>query len=193
MLLDHVVRHWWLIALRGLLAVVFGLLALIWPGITLLILAIVFGAYALVDGVTAAVSAARAPRGGRAPLVVETVAGIAFGLVTLFWPGVTVLVLTILVGFWAVITGLTEIITAIRLRQEITGEWLYVLFGAISVIFGLIVLFSPVSGAVAIAWIIGVSAIVFGLTMLAAGFRIRRLAGHGGMGGMGGPAPGGRF
>lgn len=180
MMHDYVTRHWWLFTLRGALAVLFGVLALIWPAITLLALAIIFGAYALVDGIGAAVSAVRAPRGTREPLVLEAIAGIAFGLIALIWPGVTLLVLTILVGFWAIITGLSEIITAIAMRREIEGEWLYVLFGVVSVIFGLIVLLSPVSGAFAVAWIIGFSAIVFGFTMIAASLELRRAGGpHG--------------
>jgi uncharacterized membrane protein HdeD (DUF308 family) len=81
MLLDHVARYWWLLALRGLLAVIFGVLAVIWPGITLLVLAVFFGAYALVDGIFAVVGAFRAPRGGRSPLVFEAVVGIVFGLI----------------------------------------------------------------------------------------------------------------
>lgn len=177
MLLDHVVHHWWLLTLRGVLAVIFGLLALIWPGVTFLVLAVVFGAYALADGIAAAVSAARASGGTRAPLVFEAIVGIAFGIVALIWPGVTLLALTIIVGFWAIITGLTEIGTAISLRREIEGEWFYVVFGAISVVFGLLVLFWPVSGALAIAWIIGVSAIVLGLSMIAASLRLHRVGG----------------
>lgn len=177
MLLDHVTRHWWLLTLRGVFAVIFGVLAVIWPGITLLVLAIVFGAYALVDGLFAAAGALRAPPGSRVPLVIEAVVGILLGLIALIMPGVTVLAVTLLVGIWAIMTGVSEIATAIRLRREIRGEWAYILFGAVSVIFGLIVLLSPAAGVVAVAWIIGFSAIVSGVSMIAAGLRLRRLRG----------------
>ncbi|MCO6007549.1 HdeD family acid-resistance protein [Actinoallomurus purpureus] len=187
MLLDHVARYWWLLALRGALAVLFGVMAVIWPGITLLVLAVVFGAYALVDGIFAVVGAFRAPRGGRSPLVFEAAVGIIFGLIALLWPGITVLAIAILVGLWAIIRGVGEIVTAIQLRKEIHGEWMYVLFGLVSVLFGLLVLFSPVSGVLAVAWLIGFSAIVFGASMIAAGFRLRKLRG----GHRPGVAPGG--
>ncbi|MFL6051810.1 MAG: HdeD family acid-resistance protein [Actinoallomurus sp.] len=163
--------------MRGALAVIFGILAIIWPGITLLVLAIVFGAYALVDGVFALVGAFRAPRGSRSPLLFEAVVGILIGLIALVWPGVTVLAIAVLVGVWAIITGVGEIVTAIRLRREIHGELMYILFGGISVIFGLIVLFSPAAGVVAVAWLISFSAIVFGLSVIAASLRLRRLRG----------------
>lgn len=177
MLLDHVARHWWLLTLRGVLAVVFGVLAVIWPGITLLVLAIVFGAYALVDGIFALVGAFRAPRGSRWPLVFEAAVGIIVGLIALIWPRITVLAIVILVGAWAVVTGVSEIVTAIRLRREIRNEWMYVLFGLVSVIFGLVVLFAPVTGVFAVAWLIGFSAMVYGFSMIAASLRLRRLRG----------------
>jgi uncharacterized membrane protein HdeD (DUF308 family) len=173
-MLDHLARHWWMLALRGVLAIIFGIVALLWPGITLLVLAIVFGAYAFVDGLFAAVAAVRARGRDRIALIIGAIAGIIIGVVTFFWPGATVFALTILIGAWALVTGVFQIIAAIRLRREIRREWLPLLTGLLSVLFGLIVLFWPVSGAVAVAWLIGIYAIIFGVLLVSAGLRIRR-------------------
>jgi uncharacterized membrane protein HdeD (DUF308 family) len=173
-MLDHLARHWWMLALRGVLAIIFGIVALLWPGITLLVLAIVFGAYAFVDGVFAAIAAVRARGRDRMILIVGAIAGILIGVVTFFRPAATLLALTVLIGAWALVTGVFEIIAAIRLRREIRGEWLHLLTGLLSVAFGLIVLLWPVSGAVAVAWIIGIYAIMFGILLLSASLRMRR-------------------
>jgi uncharacterized membrane protein HdeD (DUF308 family) len=188
-LVDHLIRHWWMLTVRGALAVLFGFLAMVWPGITLLALAVVFGAYALADGVFAGVGAVRAPSGTRAILIAEAVIGIVFGVVTLMWPEITILAITLLVGFWAMVSGISEIVTAIRLRREITGEWMYVAFGAVSVLFGLLVAVWPVSGALAVAWLIGVCAVLYGLFLIAVSLRLRALrTGHPRMA-MGGGTP----
>lgn len=175
-MLNHPSRHWWLLAVRGALAIVFGILALFWPAITLLVLAVFFGAYALVDGVFAAFAATRAAPGRRTPLVLEAVFGIAFGLAALVWPRATLLAITLLIGLWAIVSGVSAIAAAIRARRMITGEWLYILSGAVSVVFGLLVLLWPVSGAIAVAWLIGVYAILFGVLMVAAGAGMRKAA-----------------
>jgi uncharacterized membrane protein HdeD (DUF308 family) len=166
--------HWWVLALRGVLAIVLGILALAWPTITLLALAIVFGAYALVDGIFAAVAATRAGPGRHTPFVLEAIFGIVIGLLALAWPTVSLFVLVFLVAIWAIVTGVSAIMTAVRARELITGEWLYILGGAISVLFGVLVLFWPASGAVAVAWLIGVYAILFGITMIAAALLLRK-------------------
>ncbi|QYC39062.1 acid-resistance membrane protein [Nonomuraea coxensis DSM 45129] len=174
-MIDDYLGHWWVLALRGVLALIFGILAVVWPGITLLVLAVVFGAYALVDGILAGVSAARAAKGQRAPLILLALAGVIFGILCLIWPGVTVLVITLLIGIWAVVTGVSEIMTAIRLRREIQGEWLHVLSGALSVVFGVLVLVWPATGALAVALLIGIYAILAGIVLIVLAFRIRRL------------------
>jgi uncharacterized membrane protein HdeD (DUF308 family) len=173
-MLDHVARHWWMLTLRGVLAIFFGIIALLWPGITLLVLAIVFGAYAFVDGVFAAAAAVRARGRDRLTLIVGAIAGILIGVVTFLWPGATLLALTVLIGAWALVTGVFQILAAIRLRRELRREWVPLLTGLLSVLFGLLVLFWPVSGAVAVAWIIGIYAILFGVLLVSAGLRIRR-------------------
>lgn len=173
-MLEHLARHWWVLTLRGVLAIIFGILALAWPAITLLALAILFGAYALVNGLFAAIGAVRAESDSRALLVLEAILGILVGLLTLVWPGATLLAVTILIGAWALITGIAQIVAAVRLRKEISGELLYVLAGAVSVLFGLMVLIWPNRGAFAVAWIIGIYAILFGVLLIALSLRVRR-------------------
>ena len=173
-MLEHLARHWWVLALRGVLAVIFGIMAVVWPGITLLTLAILFGAYAFVNGIVAGIGAIRAGSHSRALLVLEAILGILVGIMTLFWPLITLVALTVLIGAWAIVTGIDQIISAFRLRKEIKGELFYILSGIISVLFGLMVLFWPAKGALAVAWIIGVYAIVFGILLIALSLRVRK-------------------
>jgi uncharacterized membrane protein HdeD (DUF308 family) len=183
-MLDLLASRWWLLALRGAAAVLFGILALFWPHVTLLVLAILFGAYVLVEGIVEVTTtiARPGPWADRGPLVVFGVLGIAVGLITWTWPGITVLVLLWLVAAWAIVTGVLEIAAAIRLRREITNEWLMGASGALSVLLGLILLFRTGAGAVAVAWLIGLFALVWGLVLLGLAFRLRRLhrSRHGG-------------
>lgn len=174
-MIDDYLGHWWVLTLRGVLALVFGILAVAWPGITLLVLAIVFGAYAIVDGALAAVAATRAAKGRRAPLILLAAAGLLFGIMCVLWPGLTVLVVTLLIGIWAIVTGVTEIMTAIRMRKEIQGEWLHVVAGALSVLFGVLVLVWPAAGALTVALIIGIYAILAGITLIVLSLRVRRM------------------
>lgn len=190
---DQLTRDWWVLAVRGALAIVFGVLAWIWPGITLFVLIVLFGAYALVDGLAAIVTSVRGgPGQSRVWLAVTGVCGVLIGLAALFWPGVTSLVLLMLIAAWAVVTGIFEIIAAIALRREITGEGWHIVGGAVSVLFGVALFAWPAGGALALVWLIGVAAVVFGIALLVAAFQLRRL-GHGGRhrqaGGSTGPAP----
>ncbi|MET9710241.1 HdeD family acid-resistance protein [Nocardiopsis alba] len=172
-MLGELSRHWWVLVVRGGAAVIFGLLALIWPGMTLLALAIVFGVYALVDGVALGVFAYRAEPGTRTPLIVQSVIGILLGLGALFWPVVAILALVFLIGAWAIITGIAEMVTAVRLRSRIDSEWMLIFVGALSVIFGLMLWFWPLAGAQAVVLVVAVYAIVFGVVMAVAGFRLK--------------------
>jgi uncharacterized membrane protein HdeD (DUF308 family) len=176
MLID-LVRNWWAVALRGLFAVLFGLAALLWPGMTLAVLVILFGAYAFVDGVFAVIAAVRAAQAGQrwGAFVLEGVAGILLGAAALFWPAITALTLVVLIGAWAVVTGILEIAAAIRLRRELTNEWLLALAGALSVVFGVALLVQPGAGALALVWLIGAYALVFGVLLLGLAFRLRTL------------------
>lgn len=170
-------RNWWLLLLRGMAALFFGVVAFAWPGITLVVLVLMYGAYALVDGVLAIAAAIRG--GGRAAptgwLVLVGVLGIAAGLATFFWPGITALVLLMLIAVWSILHGIFEIVGAIRLRKEIEGEWLLVLSGVLSVAFGVLVLIHPGAGALALVWLIAAYAVVFGVLLIALSLRLRGL------------------
>jgi uncharacterized membrane protein HdeD (DUF308 family) len=189
-MLEALARNWWAVALRGVFAVIFGLLALIWPGITVLVLVALFGAYCLVDGVIAigtALFGGAAAAGRRVWLVVEGIAGVVAGIITFAWPGITTLVLLWLIAFWALVTGVMEIVVAIRLRRELQGEWLLILSGALSVLFGLLLIIWPASGALALVTLIAIYALIFGVALIGLGLRLRRV--HGGsVAGTGRPA-----
>lgn len=176
-MVTQLVRNWWAVGLRGLAGVLFGLAAFFWPGLTLAILVSLFGAYALVDGVfaivTGIVAASKHERWGA--ILLEGIVGIAVGLVTFFRPGITALTLLYLIAAWAIITGVFEIAAAIRLRKEIEGEWLLGLSGIASVIMGALLVIMPGAGALALLWLIGSYAIVFGLLLIALAFRLRSL------------------
>ena len=169
-------RYWWVLALRGIAAVAFGLLARFWPGLTLTVLVLFFGAYALVDGVLALVSAATGHvHRPRWALVVEGIVGVAAGIVTFVWPDISALALLFVIAAWSIVTGVLEVIAAVRLRQEIDNEWLLGLSGLASVAFGLIIAIFPGAGALAVVWLIGIYAVIFGVLMIALAFRLRDL------------------
>ena len=170
-------RSWWLLLLRGIAAVVFGVLTFAWPQISLLSLIIVYGAYALVDGVLAVVAAVRG--GGLAPrwwLALSGVLGIGAGAVAVVWPGLTALVLIYLIGFWSIMRGVLEVIGAIHLRKEIANEWTLAAAGILSILFGLILVFAPGPGALGLLWLIAAWAILFGALMIFVAFKVRKLA-----------------
>jgi uncharacterized membrane protein HdeD (DUF308 family) len=165
--------NWWALLLRGIAAVLFGLAALFWPGLTLFVLVVFFGAYALVDGIFALVAGIRGSGGFRWLLIVEGALGVIAGLVALFYPGVTALVLLYVIAIWAIITGVLEVVTAISLRREIENEWLMGLGGVISVIFGIILAVLPGVGLLSLVWLIGIYALIFGIALIVLSFRVR--------------------
>jgi uncharacterized membrane protein HdeD (DUF308 family) len=169
-------RAWPLVAVRGVFAVLFGILTLVWPGVTVLALAIVFGVYALFDGVGAIVQAFRPGDGAqRAAYALLGVLGLIAGVLALVWPGATVVVVTTLVGAWAVVTGIAEIVAAVRLRKQITGEAFLIIAGVLSVVAGILVLVHPIAGAFGIAVLIGVYALLYGVMLVVLAFRLRGL------------------
>lgn len=172
-MITYLSRDWWILALRGLAAVIFGILAYIWPDVTFTILVLFFGAYALWDGIFALIGAFRTQSDRRWPLILEGLFGIAAGLFTFFWPGAASLTLLLIIGAWAILTGIFEIITAIRLREEIEGEWLMMIGGLLSVLFGFALFIWPGAGLVAVTWLIGAYAILFGILLIVLGFRLR--------------------
>jgi len=178
-LLDQLGRNWSWIALRGVAAVLFGIIAFIWPGITLTALVIIWGAYALADGVLALVAAFKVRDRGKPmwTLVVVGILGIGAGIVTFLWPGMTALLLLMFIAAWALFMGIFQIAAAIRLRKEIEHEWLLGLSGALSVLFGVLMIASPGAGALAVVWLIGSYAIFFGILLITLGFRLKNLVG----------------
>ena len=167
---------WGWILLRGVASIAFGAMAIVWPGITVLVLVIMWGAWAFVDGIAALVTAWRARDQGKPlwPLVVLGVLGVAAGLVTLFAPGVATTALLAFIAAWAIVTGIFQVVHAIRLRKEIDNEWLLILSGVLSVLFGVLMFAQPASGALAVIWLIGSFAIVFGLDLVWLAFKLRR-------------------
>jgi uncharacterized membrane protein HdeD (DUF308 family) len=191
-LLGDLARGWWLVALRGVLAIVFAVLAFFWPGVTVAALVLLFGAYALVDGIFAIGATISAIRGQRRwwPFLVEALLGIGMGVVTFLWPGVTALALLYLIAAWAIATGIFEILASIELRKSIEGEWLLIVAGALSVVFGLLLIFFPGAGALALLWMIAAYALLFGILLLVLAFRLRGLK-DAGAAPAPAPAPGG--
>jgi uncharacterized membrane protein HdeD (DUF308 family) len=174
---ELLARHWWLFLLRGLISILFGVLAFVWPGITLASLVLVFGAFAFADGVFALVGALRG--GGREHwwlLILEGLVGIGIGIITVVSPGITALALLFYIAIWAIATGVLEIGSAIALRKEIEHEWLLGLSGLASVVFGVLLIARPGAGALTVLWLIGGYAIVFGVLLVMLSFRARRLS-----------------
>jgi uncharacterized membrane protein HdeD (DUF308 family) len=171
-MLHSLAANWWALALRGLVAVLFGLLTFFLPGITLVTLVLLFGAYALFDGVFNVMAFFRVASHQWA-LLIEGVIGIVAGVLTFAWPAITAIVLLYVIAFWAILTGIFEIIAGIRLRKVITNEWLLLVVGVLSILFGLLILFAPGAGALAIVLWIGAYALVFGIFLLALAFRLR--------------------
>jgi uncharacterized membrane protein HdeD (DUF308 family) len=186
---NDLARHWWVIGLRGLAAIIFGILAFVWPGMTLAVLVLLFGAYALVDGILDIIVAVRGDAPHRVMLVVEGVVGILAGLAAFAWPGLTALVLLYIIAFWAIVTGVLEIVEAIRLRRAISNEWALIIGGVLSVLFGIVLLAAPGTGALAVVFIIGAYAVIFGIALLGLAWRLREHSTAAGTQSYGGMAP----
>src|SRR5580658_10549246 len=168
-------ENWWSLVIRGLVALTLGVVALVWPGITLAALVILFGAYALIDGVVSLAGAWKASQAHErwGALVFEGIAGIVAAAITIFWPQITAFALVIMIAAWALVTGAFEIAAAVRLRKHISGEWLLALSGVVSILFGFLIFAFPLAGALTIAYMVGIYAFVFGLLLVALGFRLR--------------------
>lgn len=168
-------QNWWVLAIRGVFAILFGLGVFLWPGITLAVLVLLFGAYALLDGIFAIIAGftSRKEQERWWMMLVVGLAGILTGVLTLLWPGITALVLLYLIAAWSIVTGVFEIAAAIRLRREIENEWWLALAGVASVIFGILLVILPGAGALALIWLIGAYALLYGILLLVLAFRLR--------------------
>ena len=170
-------KNWWLLLLRGIAAIIFGVLAFAWPGMTLLTLILFYGAFALVDGVLAIIAAitggAPAPRWW---LAIIGLLGITAGLLTFLMPGLSALVLLFFIAGWAIATGVFQIIGAIQLRKEIDNEWLQIQGGVISVVVGIGMMFAPGAGALARVWVIGTYSVIIGGVLVVLAFRLKKHA-----------------
>ncbi len=170
------VRAWWILALRGVLGVLFGLGALVWPSITLGMFVLGFGTYVLVDGLAAVVQAVRAaerPLQG-APLFLEGVVSVGLGLLAWGWPFALPPVLLYLIASWGIFTGLLELLAALLLLREPTTRWLFGLAGVSSILLGMVLMLVPQAGAVEIVRMVGVYAVTFGILTLGAALRLRQ-------------------
>jgi uncharacterized membrane protein HdeD (DUF308 family) len=175
-MLAELARHWWVFLVRGIFAVLFGLAAFFWPGLTLWALVILYGAYAIADGVAALVFGFGTRGHGFWPMLLFGLLGIGAGIVAFAWPGITALALLYLIAAWSVVRGVFEIATAIRLRKAIENEWLLGLAGVMSILFGIALAVWPGAGLLALVWLIGAAAFVIGLSLIALAFRLRSLS-----------------
>ena len=166
------------LVIRGLAATAFGLLTLVWPGLTLLVLVILFGAYALVDGISdllVLMRHRRGERGVRTLSLVIAIVSIGAGIITLLWPDITALALLLVIAGWALATGVLHLVAAFRLRRHINNEWLYVLNGIVALMLGVILVITPGEGALGITWVIGWLALLRGVLLLALAWRVNGL------------------
>ena len=179
---DELVRRlggaWGWILLRGVASLAFGAMAFAWPGITVVVLVVMWGAWAFVDGIAALVTAWQARDRGTPvwPLVVIGVLGVGAGLVTVLAPAVAGTALLAFIAAWAIVTGVFQVVHAVRVRKAIDNEWLLILSGLLSVLIGVFILLYPASGALAIVWVIAAWSIVFGVMLVGAALRLRKYA-----------------
>lgn len=180
LILGHLARNWWLFVLQGVIAVLFGLVALVQPAIALDALVLLFAIWALINGVLAVIYSIGAAEAHEPwwPFLLTGLLGIAAGLLTLRWPGITALTLLLIIAYWSILTGILQIVGAVRLRREVQGEWWLILGGIASVVFGVLLVMFPGSGALAVVWLIGIYAIIFGIALLMLGFRLKGFVDH---------------
>jgi uncharacterized membrane protein HdeD (DUF308 family) len=168
-------RNWWSLVVRGLLGILIGLITFVWPGITLTALVFLFAGYALVDGAVSLAGAIHAAQAHErwGALLIGGFLGIVAAVITVFWPAITALSLVLVIAAWAILTGIAEMVAAVKLRKYISGEWLLALAGIASVIFGVLVAAVPLAGALVITIWFGAYALLFGIMLVALGFRLR--------------------
>jgi uncharacterized membrane protein HdeD (DUF308 family) len=170
---ESLSRHWKSIVLRGVVGVLFGVVALVWPAITVGALVLLFGTYAIVDGAFALGAAIAGDAPHRGWLAVAGLAGIAAGVVTFVWPGITALGLALVIAAWFMVTGVGQIAAAIGAPSGVSGRWLLGLAGLASVAFGVYFAVYPGSGALALVWTVGLFAIAAGIALIVGGVKFR--------------------
>jgi uncharacterized membrane protein HdeD (DUF308 family) len=172
----NLTRNWWLIVVRGLLAILFGLIAFFWPGLTFLVLVLMFGVYAIVDGIFAMLSGVVSSKYSRRwwVFLLEGIVSLAAGVIAILRPGFTGFVLVLVIAAWAILTGIFEIAAAIRLRREITNEWMLAVGGFASIVLGILLFFQPAAGGLVITLMIGAYALIFGVLLVFLGLRLRK-------------------
>jgi uncharacterized membrane protein HdeD (DUF308 family) len=168
-------QNWWAWLIRGIAAVIFGILAWLWPGLTWITIAIFFGAYALVDGVFAIVATVRSAERQQPwwPLLIEGIIGILIAAITFYDVRITIVALYLTIAVWAFLTGIFELVAAVQLRKIIANEIWLIIGGIASIAFGVLMLLYPIIAAIAIIYIIAAYAIVFGVIMIGFSFRLR--------------------
>jgi uncharacterized membrane protein HdeD (DUF308 family) len=174
-MLHVLARNWWAVLLRGIAAIIFGLLALLWPGLAGIALVLLFGAYAFVDGVFALIAAVRAAESHERwiAFAVEGIIGLVIAAITFFNPSITAIALYILIAIWAVLTGIFELVAAAQLRKMVPNEWLLIIGGLASIAFGILMFVFPLVGVLAVIWLIGAYAVFFGIVLIGFSLRLR--------------------
>ena len=169
-------RNWWLVVLRGVLGILFGLTTFLWPGLTFLVLVLMFGVYAMIDGIVAIIAGVTGSKYSQRwwIFLVEGIIGLAAGVITILRPGLAAFVLIAVIASWAILTGILEIAAAIRLRREITNEWMMAFAGFVSIVLGVLLFFQPAAGGLVITLMIGAYALIFGIVLVVLGFRLRK-------------------
>ena len=176
--MNRLAKNWWVFILQGILAILFGILVVAWPSVSIFVLVILFGAYALASGIVSIIFAATHKGnwwGSRAWLIVWGIIGIGAGVVTFFWPGITAIVLLIIIAVWALLSGIAELVFAFTIPATVGNRVLLALGGIFSIIFGIFLMARPVAGALAVIWIISIFALMFGIYYIVFGISLRDL------------------
>jgi uncharacterized membrane protein HdeD (DUF308 family) len=183
-MIRAVSKYWWIFSLRGIIAIVFGLAALLWPALTLGVMVLLFGLFALLEGLlTVVTSFGKGDEKGGWTLLLEGLVGLLVCVIVLLgtsigsilWPKVAAVMLVYYIAGWAILAGLFKIFTAFRIRKEVKGEWILGLNGLVSILVGVILILRPEAGVLALAWLIGILAVIVGIFQLLLGLKLREI------------------
>jgi uncharacterized membrane protein HdeD (DUF308 family) len=175
---KRITRRWWTIALRGVAAILLGVLSLFLPGVTFLSIVILFGVFAIVDGMLSMSLATRDATGTRGAITIRGLASVLAGVLALVWPGITAFALLMVIAAWAIASGVLEIVMAVRMRKHLRHEGLLIVEGILSIVFGAVLFIAPAAGALAIGLWVGAYALVLGVMLIAASIRLRKAHGE---------------